>query len=360
MNLMPIRSTIGIDYDFPFLNDMSEPLSYLLLFSDFLEIRPNVLMVLGGMFLAMVLGSVIRLRALHTASPKKAKNRVDSLKSWWTLFIVFALVIGLGRIGGIVFMAILSFLGLREFIRFLPQQQSPWRLVFWAYVAAVLNYVWIYLNWLEIFVAFIPIGIFLFFPARMLFTGNTRGFLRDVAGLYWGLLLVVFCLSHAAYLFSLPPGPNPQGGATGWFLYLVVLTETNDITQALWGRRFGKHKLTPRISPNKTREGFFGGFLTTIILAIALAPLLTPFAEPVHLRWSAHSISISYIWAVMAGLIITLAGLLGDLTMSAVKRDAGVKDSGALVPGQGGILDRIDSLTFTAPLFFYFVYFLYY
>ena len=339
---------------------MSNLPSALFELADCLDIRPNVLLVLGGMLLSMVFGSLVRLWALRAAPPEKAKSRINSLKSWWTLFIVFALVIILGRISGIVFMAALSFLGLREFIRFLPSQQSGWRTVFWAYVAVILNYFWIYLDLFEIFVAFIPVGVFLFFSMRMVLTGNARGFLRDAAGLYWGLVLVVFCLSHAAYLFALPSEPNPQGGAAGWFVYLVVLTETSDISQALWGRRFGVHKLTPRISPNKTWEGFIGGFFTTMILAIVLAPLLTPLAEPMHLRWSADSISIPYAWAVMAGLIITLTGLIGDITMSAVKRDAGVKDSGALVPGQGGILDRIDSLTFTAPLFFYFVYFLYY
>ena len=340
--------------------DESNLLSALFELSAYLDIRPNVLMVLGGMLLAMALGSLIRLRALHAAPPEKTKSRIDSLKSWWTLFIVFAVVIMLGRISGIIFMAVLSFLGLREFIRFLPPQQSGWRTVFWAYVAATLNYFWIYLNWFDIFVAFIPVGVFLFLPMRMVLTGNTHGFLRDAAVLYWGLVLIVFCLSHAAYLFSLPSEPNPLGGAAGWLVYLVVLTETNDIAQALWGRRFGTHKLTPIISPNKTWEGFFGGFLTTMILAIVLAPFLTPLAEPVHLHWGIHTISISYIWALVAGLIIALAGLIGDITMSAVKRDAGVKDSGALVPGQGGILDRIDSLTFTAPLFFYYIYFLYY
>jgi len=339
---------------------VSDLLSSVFGIADFLEIRPNILIVLGGIFLAMVFGSLIRLWALPASSPEKTKSRIDSLKSWWTLFIIFALVITLGRTGGIVFMAVLSFLGLREFLRFLPPQQSRWHTVLWAYGAAVLNYFWIYLNLFEVFVAFIPVAVFLFLPMRMLLSGNTRGFLRDAAGLYWGLVLIVFCLSHGAYLMSLPSEPNPSAGAVGWFLFLVILTETNDIAQAIWGRRFGIHKLTPGISPNKTWEGFFGGFFTTIILAIVLAPLLTPLAEPIHLRWNSHSVSISYVWAVVAGLIIFLGGLIGDITMSAVKRDAGVKDSGALVPGQGGILDRIDSLTFTAPLFFYFVYFLYY
>ena len=325
-------------------------------FAENLDIKPNVALVLASLFLIMLIGSLIRLITLHTASTEKAKSRIASLKSWWILFLVFTLVILFGKTSGILLTAVFSFLGLREFIRFLPAQISSWHTVFWAYVAVLLNYFWIYLNWFEVFLVFIPVGVFLIFPIRMILTGNTRSFLRDVSGLYWGLVLVVYCLSHAAYLLTLSPTPNPSGGAVGWFIYLLVLTEGNDIAQALWGRRYGVHKLIPKISPNKSWEGFTGGFITTMILAIVLAPLLTPLAEPLHF----HSLSIPYFWTVISGLIIAPAGLIGDITMSALKRDAGVKDSGALVPGQGGILDRIDSLTFTAPLFFYLVYFLYY
>jgi phosphatidate cytidylyltransferase len=144
------------------------------------------------------------------------------------------------------------------------------------------------------------------------------------------------------------------GGAVGWLLYLVLLTEFNDITQALWGRKFGRRKLIPIISPNKTWEGMILGTLSTLVFAVVLAPLLTPLAGNAE-----TAVRVMLIRPLLAGLIIAIGGSFGDLTMSAVKRDVGVKDSGSLIPGQGGLLDRIDSLTFTAPLFFYFVYFLY-
>lgn len=326
----------------------------------FLRVEPNVLLVLGSTLLVLALGSIVRLLRLRKAPPAEAKNRVHSLISWWALSLVFAAAILLGRAGGVVFVAVLSFLGLREYLSLLPPHGSTWRVFFWAYVTIVLNYLWVYLDLFEVFLVFTPIVVFLFLPARMVLTGNTRGFLRDVTGLYWGLVLTVFCLSHSAYLLVLPSAPNPAGGGAGWFLYLVLLTETNDIAQALWGRRFGVHKLTPRVSPNKTWEGFAGGFLTTMILALFLAPLLTPLADAAHVSWNGFAADVPYLWATAAGLIITIGGLIGDISMSAIKRDVGVKDSGVLVPGQGGILDRIDSLTFTSPLFFYFVYFLYY
>ncbi|MDH3592215.1 MAG: CDP-archaeol synthase, partial [Planctomycetota bacterium] len=164
----------------------------------------------------------------------------------------------------------------------------------------------------------------------------------------WALGLVVFCFSHVAMFFLLPESINPVGGAAGWVLFLVLLTESHDIAQALWGRRFGKHKLIPHISPGKTWEGLILGTLTTLTLAVLLAPVLTPL-----------SASGRFARPLLGGLLIAVGGLFGDLTMSAVKRDVGVKDSGTLIPGQGGLLDRIDSLTFTAPMFFYFVYFLY-
>ena len=96
------------------------------------------------------------------------------------------------------------------------------------------------------------------------------------------------------------------------------------------------------MSPNKTWAGFYGGVVATMLLAIVLAQLLTP---------------LSTMHAVIAGLLIALIGLFGDLNMSAIKRDVNVKDSSDLLPGQGGILDRVDSLTFTAPAFYYYVSF---
>jgi phosphatidate cytidylyltransferase len=177
--------------------------------------------------------------------------------------------------------------------------------------------------------------------------------------LTWGVGLVVYLLSHAPRLLSVSSAVNPSGGGAGWFLYLVFLTEADDIFQALWGRRFGRRRITPRISPNKSLEGLIGGVVSTLVLGLVLAPWLTPLAEPWSIGGSEVGLRIPCAGAVVACLLISLAGFLGDLNMSALKRDAGVKDTGSWLPSQGGLLDRVDSLTFTAPVFYYFVRILY-
>jgi len=169
--------------------------------------------------------------------------------------------------------------------------------------------------------------------------GETRDFLRAVATIQWGLLLMVFSISHQAYLLVL----DPEGGAA-LVLFLVVLTQLNDVAQYVWGKTLGRHKVVPSVSPNKTVEGLIGGIVTTTLLALLLAPVLTPLTLP-------HRIA--------AGLMIGAGGFLGDITIGAVKRDIGVKDAGTMLPGHGGILDRINSLTYTAPMFFHFYRFYY-
>jgi phosphatidate cytidylyltransferase len=124
----------------------------------------------------------------------------------------------------------------------------------------------------------------------------------------------------------------------------VVLTQLNDVAQYIWGKTLGRHKVVPTVSPNKTVEGLVGGIVTTTALSLLLAPLLTPLTLP-------HRIA--------AGLMIGAGGFLGDITIGAVKRDIGVKDAGSMLPGHGGVLDRVNSLTYTAPLFFHFLRFYY-
>ncbi|MGH6932542.1 MAG: phosphatidate cytidylyltransferase, partial [Dongiaceae bacterium] len=159
------------------------------------------------------------------------------------------------------------------------------------------------------------------------------------------LMTTVFSLGHAAYLLVLPPLPGAPAGGPGLLLFLLVLTEANDVAQYVWGKMLGRTRIVPAVSPKKTVEGFIGGLATTAALAFALAPLLTPFGWP-------H--------ALLAGTGIGIAGFLGDITISAVKRDLRIKDTGALLPGHGGMLDRLDSLTYTAPLFFHAVWYSYY
>jgi phosphatidate cytidylyltransferase len=197
------------------------------------------------------------------------------------------------------------------------------------------------------FIIFIPVYVFLLLPARMVTIGETQGYLRAAGTLQWGLMTTVFSISHMAYLLNMPARQSAHGPVTGEMLvfYLLVLTQVNDIAQYLWGKMLGKHKIIPKVSPNKTCEGLLGGIFTTTLLAWLLAPWFTPMS-PLH--------------AVLAGVLISLFGFVGDVVISAVKRDIGIKDSGNLLPGHGGVLDRLDSLTYTAPLFFHYIYYLYY
>jgi phosphatidate cytidylyltransferase len=128
-------------------------------------------------------------------------------------------------------------------------------------------------------------------------------------------------------------------------IFLLFMTQLGDVSQYVWGKTFGRHKIIPRVSPNKTWEGFVGGVATITLVSGWVAPLLTP---------------LSFEYGLLAGLIISVAGFVGDVVISSVKRDLNIKDSGNLIPGHGGILDRFDSLFFTAPLFFHYVYYLVY
>jgi phosphatidate cytidylyltransferase len=124
------------------------------------------------------------------------------------------------------------------------------------------------------------------------------------------------------------------------------MTQFNDVLQYVWGKLIGKRPIIPKVSPNKTWEGFLGGVVsTTFIATFVTAPLLTP---------------LSFYYGLIAGLIISVSGFIGDVVISSVKRDLEIKDSGYLIPGHGGILDRFDSLIFTAPLFFHYIYYVSY
>ena len=149
-------------------------------------------------------------------------------------------------------------------------------------------------------------------------------------------MLTVFCISHIAYLLRLQP-LNPQAGSVGLVLFLLFTTQFNDVCQYVWGKLLGRHKIVPKVSPNKTWEGFVGGVASAVLLGTLLW-WATPFNP-----WQ----------SALMSLAITMMGFFGGLTMSAIKRDRGVKDYGTLIPGHGGMLDRIDSLCFAAPVFFH-------
>lgn len=304
-----------------------------------------VLLTLAGVYGLLLIATVI-VSCFAFCNPETDYSELkDRIKSWWVMVTVFSLALLLDSTVSIIFFGFLSFLALKEYLSLIPTRLADRQVLLWAYLAILLQYFWIYVGWYGMFLIFIPIYMFLFLPMRMVLIGENQGFLNAISTLQWGLMLTVYTISHLSYLLMLPPQGNSLVHSTGLLVYLVVLTEINDIAQYTVGKLLGHHKIIPKVSPAKTVEGLLGGVLVTTGLAIALAPWLTPF-DLLH--------------AVCIGLLLSLTGFIGDVSISAMKRDLGIKDSGTLLPGHGGILDRIDSLTYTAPLFFHFTVYFYY
>ena len=310
-----------------------------------LDVGASVLWSLAGLYVILLIASSV-VALLSWRDPAKDRSElVKRIRSWWIIVTVFTLAMVLSRNVAVGFFAFVSFLALKEFLSIIPTRRADRRVLFWAYLAIPLHYYWVAAAWYGMFITFIPVYVFLLLPLRMVLIGETKDFLRAAGTLHWGIMTLVFGISHIAYLLVLPENKNPGAGGAGWVLFLVFLTQFNDVAQYLWGTLLGSHKIIPKVSPNKTWEGFLGGVATTTALSLLLSPWLTPFAWPM---------------AAVAGLLISVAGYVGDVTVSALKRDIGVKDSGSMLPGHGGILDRIDSLTYSAPLFFHFIHYFYY
>ena len=265
------------------------------------------------------------------------KSRTNS---WWVMVFVFIGAVLLDRMISFPALALLSFVAFRELYSMMGFRDIDRRAIFWAFLAIPIQYYFAYIGWYEMYIIFIPVWMFLFMPVRLVLAGETKGIIKSMASLQWALMITVFGLSHLAYFLSLPDAPNFKNGGQGLLLFVVFLTEINDVLQFMWGKMLGKHKITPSVSPNKTWEGFIGGVISTTIISYFLG-FLTPLTD---------------VQVVLGGFIIACSGFFGDIVMSAIKRDIGVKDTGTAIPGHGGILDRIDSLTYTAPVFFHFVY----
>ncbi len=307
------------------------------------RVDPTVQWALAGIF-GLLVTATVAVWLLGRLKPQADFTELRlRVRTWWIMAGVFALALTLSRRVSLGFFAFVSFLALKEYLSLIPTRQADRIVLFWAYLAIPIQYFWIDLRWYGMFIVFIPVFVFLLLPMQMVLIGETSGFLRAAGTLHWGLMATVFSISHVAFLLVLPKAVNPHGGGPGLVLYLVFLTQFNDVAQYIWGRTLGRHKVIPKVSPGKTVEGLLGGVATTIFLAWLLAPHLTPLTP---------------LESILAGLLIGLGGFVGDVVISALKRDLKIKDSGTLLPGHGGILDRIDSLSYTAPLFFHFVWYL--
>lgn len=301
---------------------------------------------LGGLWVVLVLASMLVFAFSRIKKERDHTELIQRTQSWWIMIGAFSVALVAEPTWSLVFLGFISFLALKEFFSQIPTRRADRRVLFWAYLSIPVQYYWAGIEWYGMFIIFIPVYMFLFVAFRMIISQHTDGFLKSAATIHWGLMTCVFSLSHMGFLLMLPEVRTIGGpGGAGLLFYLVVLTQFNDVAQYVWGRTLGKRKVLPVVSPKKTWAGLLGGIATTMLMAVVLAPWLTPFPA---------------LQAAGAGLIIGVFGFVGDVSISAIKRDLGVKDFGSLIPGHGGILDRIDSLTFTAPLFFHYTWYYFY
>ena len=309
----------------------------------FIHPDPPTLWLIAGVFgflsVASLVGYILGQRAAAPGTSDATRATITNLNArlgaWWVIITVCAAALLLGCVGASVLFGLASFWALREFLTLTPTKPGDHRALFWVFfVITPLQYFLVAIQWYGLFIILIPVYAFLFIPMRMAICGECEHFLERAARTQWGLMVCVYCVSHAPALMTLPLG---RGGGPRLLLFFLLVVQSSDVLQYIWGKLFGRHPIAPRVSPNKTWEGFVGGIGSATALGTALW-WATPFNP-----WQAAGMS----------LIITLLGFAGGLTMSAIKRDQGVKDYGTLIQGHGGVLDRMDSICFAAPVFFH-------
>lgn len=272
------------------------------------------------------------------ALPDWLDNLLARNRAWWAMQIVFVAAVALGKWGITLLFIFVSFNALREFATLVPSRRADYRALLWTFfIFLPLQYWLILCDWYGLYTILIPVYAFLVLPCPTAFCGDTTHFLDRVARVQWGLMLCVYCLSHIPALFMLrlaDPAMNMQ-----LVVFLVVVVEGSDVLQYLCGKLCGRHRLAPSVSPSKTVEGLVGGIGLATLLGGALS-FLGPFDF-----WQGLAIS----------LVITCMGFCGGFVLSAIKRDHKVKDWGTMIQGHGGMLDRVDSLAFAAPVFFHII-----
>ncbi len=299
-------------------------------------ILAGVVVVLLG--IATAIGQVVKRQpqlGLNTAAVATFNRRV---RAWWFICALLAVAFFFPALTVFLF-GCMSFWALREFITLTPTRPGDHRALFWVFALFTpLQFFLVAWNQEELYSILIPVFAFLFIPARIALTGDYKRFLERVAKIQSGLLICVYCQSFApALLYLNIPNVDDSGHARLLFFF-VTMALLSEAFQFVWSQLYGRHVIAPPINATRTWEGLVGGSATT-----ALVGMLLKWATPFEHVWQVAFMS----------MLIAVMGFAGSMTMSAIKRDRGVRDYGTLVEGHGGVLDRIDAICFAAPVFYF-------
>jgi len=297
--------------------------------------------LIGGIGTLLVIASLIGWILAKLASRRGGSATIDNLnqrtRAWWVMVAVLAACFLLGSTATVLLFAIASVFALREFVTLTPTKPGDHlSLVVCFYIMLPVQYWLIFDGWYGMFAIFLPVYGFLSLPVLMAMSGDTDGFLERVTKIQWGVLITVYCISYVPAILLLDMHGDTNEKLL-LIIYLLLVVQISDVLQYVFGKLFGKHPIAPRVSPSKTVEGFIGGGLGAIAIGTALWRI-TPFTP---------------LQACGMSAVIVIAGFLGGLSLSAAKRSLGAKDWGSMIEGHGGMLDRFDSVSFAAPVFFH-------
>jgi phosphatidate cytidylyltransferase len=319
--------------------------------------------VLGLLVIAYVIGRLLKQYPESSLNPALVERFNHRIRVWWMMCAILVAAFLLGRVVTVILFGLVSFWALREFITMTPTRRGDHRTLFWVffvftpaqYILVGLSpgsYEWVFgvtgtdRDFYGLYSVAIPVYAFLFIPARIAISGDHKRFLERSAKIQAGLFICVYCLSYAPALLnlrlarsdgSLWGDPNSHLPNAGLLFYFVLIAQLSDVLQNAWGQLAGRRVIAPAINASRTWEGFLGGVASATLIG-ALLWWATPFG---------------FGEAACMSMIVAVTGFAGSMVMSAIKRDRGVADYGTLVQGHPGVLDRIDSICFAAPIFFH-------
>jgi phosphatidate cytidylyltransferase len=293
---------------------------------------------------SLALGGVI-LGFIHWGLKKELGPIWKTYRSWLVMAPIGLLVVFAGRVPVIAGVTLLSIFGFKEFARSSGLYRDWWMTsAVYAGIIAVGIASWLPhspgeepgTGWYGLFMA-VPVFAIALIPIIPILRDRARGELQKMSLSIVGFIYIGWMFGHLGFLAN-------ATNAYGFLCYMIFATGLNDVGAFTFGRLFGRHPLRSEISPKKTWEGALGALAVSMVL-----PWLLRFSFPF---FGAKQL-------ICTGLIVGIGGPLGDLSISVIKRDIGTKDMGAAIPGHGGILDRIDSLIYVAPLFMHMVAYYY-
>jgi phosphatidate cytidylyltransferase len=291
--------------------------------------------VVALLLVASVAGWILARRVTSEPGRDTVRNLNARVRAWWVMVAIFAVAFIFGKAVTIILFMAVSFYCLREFYSLTPTHVSDHPAMAAAfYIFLPLQYWLVWIDWVTMLTILIPVYAFLALPVLSMLKGVTDDYLHRVAKIQWGLMIAVFCISHAPALLMLDLGPVPP---VQLLFFLIAIVQLSDVLQYVAGKLVGRTRLAPNVSPSKTVEGLVLGGLAATAVGAGLW-WITPFSP---------------LEAAGMAFAIVVAGALGGLVLSAVKRSLGAKDWGVMIQGHGGALDRMDSVTFAAPLFFH-------